>query len=314
MPRRPAKQYTKKHRKDFHWEGRDKNPFHLPDEAHPLRMRLMLGIGLTALFATFGILLYHPFFHVQEVSSSGLTRIQEAELDTAIHSILAGNKFLVVPRKNYFFLGISDLESILKDRFVLEDISIIQNFPNKLDIAVQEKISTIIYDDGEMYSYMGIDGKKVEEIRVVGESEWFEEKRIVSTTLADGTVSTTEEIVGRWHIPPVEKLQIEMGKYPIIYDKSPEVGEEYQYSIEEIETMLAFYHMLEEEYSLDATYIETRDDRSASYKTPKGGVITIDLTESIDTYKQRIDDLVYNVDIKEVWELDLRFGDRVYVR
>lgn len=306
-------QFKTKHKKDFNWKTKRKNPFHIEAEPSVVKQRTLIVMLVGSLIATSWILLYHSFFRITDITIEGLVRIDEQAFTEGVRSTMYGNKSIFIPRDNYFFLNTEEMEAILRDRFVLEDISIIQSFPNMIDVVVQEKISTIIYDNGETYSYMGIDGKVVEEIRKVGEDEWFERYDTSTSTLEDGTVTTTRTLIARWHTPPHTKVRIEMGEYPIVYDMKPEEGE-YQYTYEQIETMLTVQDILTEQFSLDTTYIVTEDDRSALFVTKQGTQVRVDLSTDPETYVQMLNEISYNIDLSHKREIDLRFGERVYVR
>jgi cell division septal protein FtsQ len=304
----------KKHRKDFNWNIKEKNPFHIDTSPSPQRTKILLSICVITVCSTIGILLYHPFFRIRTIEVTGLVRISESDFVAGTEAIIDGYKAFIIPRDNYFFLSIRELQQVLITRFILEDVSIIASFPDTLSIAVQEKISTIIYDNGEIYAYMGIDGKIIEEIRKVGENEWFERYHTATSTLPDGSVTSTRTLVRRWHIPPHQKISIELGDYPILYDQKPEVGNIYQFNARELETILQVRELLMQEYNISTQYISTLDDVTAAYYTNTGVTIFIDIREPMSVYQKRLQEIQYNIDIRQQRELDLRYGNRVYVR
>lgn len=312
--RTELKPQYKKHKKDFNWNSKKKNPFHIDTTPSPQRTKILITICVLCLSTMLGLLLYHPFFRINDISVSGLVRLTEPEFIEGTNAVLQGNHYLIIPRDNYFFLSIEEIEDILTERYILEDISIIANFPSSLSIVIQEKISTIIYDNGETYAYMGLDGKVVEEIRTVGEEEWFEQYDTTTSTLEDGTMTSTETLVRRWHVPPHQKLTIELGDYPILYDQKPEVGEMYQFDTNELETMLDVRELLLKEYSINTNYISALDNVTAAYITASGLTIFVDIREDASVYQKRLQEINYNIDITEQRELDLRYGNRVYVR
>jgi cell division septal protein FtsQ len=304
----------KKHRKDFNWNQKEKNPFHIDTTPSPQRTKILLTICAITVLTTILLLVYHSFFRISKIEVTGIVRITESEFIEGVQAVIDGYKLGIIPRNNYFFLGVDEIKTVLKDRFILEDISIIATFPHTLTIAIQEKISTIIYDNGETYSYIGLDGKIVEELRKVGEDEWFEQYNTTTSTLEDGTVTSTRTLVRRWHIPPHQKLQIELGDFPILYDLKPEIGEQYQFSVTEIENILAVRELLQREYDITTNYITTLDDVTAAYQTSTGLTVYIDIRESMQIYQKKLQEINYNIDIKAQRELDLRYGNRVYVR
>jgi cell division septal protein FtsQ len=312
--KRSSRRCTHKHKKDFNWKEKTTNPFHIPEEQSPLRQKMLLIVGAVAVLSTIGLLLYHPFFQISHITVHGLVRVGEEDFLNATRSSIHGNKWIVIPRSNYFFLDAEDMGAVLQERYVLEYISIIEHFPSSIDIAIQEKISTIIYDNGETYSYMGIDGKIVEEIRIVDPDEWFVEYGAATTTLSDGSVTTTEQITRTWHVPASQKVHIEMGDFPIVYDQTYNVDEDNQLSKEAVTVLLEMHNTLRAQYNINTTYIRIPDNVSATYLTDSGGAIFISLDGSTADYIQTLEQLAYSVDIAAAKEVDLRFGERVYVR
>lgn len=307
-------QYKKKHRKDFHWEKQAKNPFHIDTEPSVLKYRTLVSMCILSVIATTYMLLYHQFFRISKITVDGLIRIDEQVFVEGVRATMYGNKFGIIPRNNYFFLNTEEMKTILAERFILEQVSILTSFPQSIHVVIQEKISTLIYDNGETYSYMGIDGRIVEAIRNVGEDEWSERYETSTSTLPDGSVTTTRTLVERWHTPPYSRLVIEMGEYPIIYDKKPEVGDSPQYTPSEISLLLGVQDILAKNYNLDIAYIQTPDNQTATFITKQGTVIHIMLDRPLIAYEQTLQQIAYNVRLQDTTEIDLRFGNRVYVQ
>lgn len=149
---------------------------------------------------------------------SGLQRITEVEFNDAVDSTVNYKKFFIFPGKSYLFVNVNNIKDILQKRFALESIVVEKTFPQTLNIIVEEKLSTIIYDNGEKYSYLGLNGNVVELAQNVTADEWLEKIVITTTTLADGTIHEESKVVDRKHSPAIDRVGRELGNYPVVYD------------------------------------------------------------------------------------------------
>lgn len=205
--------------RDFAWKKRKENPFHYEEPTQAWKKRFAFGTIIVCFFGVIGLVLYHPFFYITQISVKGTERVQEEEIKKAILGTVDYKKFLVLPGKSFFVVDVEEIKDVLKARFPLSTVEVRKTFPHYISAEVREKISTIIYDNGKQYSYIGLDGKIVEVLRVVGADEWQHEVRMVSTTIATSTVELKQEIVSSKHIIRAERIKKEMGNYPIVYDK-----------------------------------------------------------------------------------------------
>ncbi len=201
--------------KDFSWHLRKENPFDHPKKNW--KFKTIITLGLLAGISTPGLLLYHPFFRLRDIHITGIERIDHTDFLHTVSGILASKKFLLLPGDSYLTADLDDLHTILSERFPLQSVAIQKKFPHSLRIEIEEKISTIIYDDGKTYAYLGLDGNVLETIRRVGENEWTIKKEITTSTRLDGSIAREEKIIERIHIPPVQSIVQEMGEYPIVY-------------------------------------------------------------------------------------------------
>lgn len=206
-------------KKDFSWEKRKKNPFWKGMEEVDWEKRAEIGIFVLAIITMVFLGLYHSFFHIRSIEITGLQRITEMEIrDTAL-GIINYNRLLIFPGESYFIVNLDEVRDILKDKFPIDSIIVSKIFPDTIQINIEEKISTIIYDNGKYYSYIGTDGNVVETLRKVGDDEWQEKTQITTSTNETGEIQTHTEILERNHKPVIRNIITEMGDYPIVYDK-----------------------------------------------------------------------------------------------
>ncbi len=199
---------------DFSWQEQNGNPYRQEELGFPRRSKILLAIAFLAIGASLGILLLHPFFAITQahIHASGLERIKKNDLLEAVNSILNGRRAWVFSADTYFLVNVGEVRDILEQKFALASVSVQKTFPHSLTITISEKTSTIIYDNGARYSYVGLDGRIVELLRPVADREW---KILPGVSTAS---STTTTLPLRVHLPPVDDIEKQFGKYPIVFD------------------------------------------------------------------------------------------------
>lgn len=309
-------QKTIRHKKDFDWRPRKDNPYKKKDTGVNWRARINYIALAISIVGIFTVILYHPFFHINKYEITGLQRIDEVEFTNAVDGILETNHILILPNKSYLIIDTDEVHDIILSRFPVESVIVEKIFPGKLRITVQEKISTIIYDNGKQYSYLGLDGNIVEILRNVGDDEWVETKEIVTSTLEDGTEISTENILERRHTPPIKKLILEMGDYPIVYDTRDKEGTINTVMLKEdiVKGIIEWFNLIQIRTDIPFGYIVLEDELgNADIKTGEGWRIKINLLERIN---DQFEDLQFilkeEVTKPNLNYIDLRYKDRAY--
>ncbi|MFH1292119.1 MAG: FtsQ-type POTRA domain-containing protein [bacterium] len=165
------------------------------------------------------LLLYLPFFQINQITYNGLENIKEAEIQDTIN-----NKFLKdsnkIPYKNFFIIKPTKISEELEKNFPIQSIEIKKIFPNKLEINIKEKYTSLIYDNGSDYFLMDNTGKLIKYLAKIGDNE-FLTKIITSTSTSStypGEIITTTTSTTKLHRPNYIQIQQQFGKYPILYD------------------------------------------------------------------------------------------------
>lgn len=314
-----SKDSVNKHSKDYSWRKSKKNPYKRKKQESKWKLYLLLSFLCIVVFATLGIGLFHSFFQIKTVNINGLERINKSEFRTSVQAIYNYKKLFVIPANNYFLFDKNEVKSILTNKYPIKSIKIKKDFPDTLNIEVQEKISTIIYDNGKKYSYIGLEGNVVEILRKVGEDEWNIKTKMVTTTTKDGEKKKEEKIISKNHYPPVESITSEMGDYPIIYDKRDGKKIDVNNKMLEKEVVsgiVEWYELIKNYTDLDFSYstigTTTRDfiihtDRRWYIEAdPETGVISQfkKLKYLLDNKEKKIDSAANYVNLK--------YRDRVY--
>lgn len=174
---------------------------------------------LALLTAWFGLMFYLPYFNVKISRITGLKSIKYDDIKNIAQTYLNGKSYVFLNNKNYFVTS----ENILKDqiiqKFYLEDIKITKTFPNSLSIDLQEKISSIIYDNGQQYVLLDQNGTVVQVLKDCT-TECITTPAAISPTTTDQMAASTTEPVAtpKKHTPKYDSFALEYLDVPIFYD------------------------------------------------------------------------------------------------
>jgi cell division septal protein FtsQ len=304
------------HQKDFAWKKRKTNPYRSADEWPYRKVKIQLTVLLFSLSATVGLLLYHPFFYIRHVEAYGMQRIDKKELLSTVQGMIRYNSWLIFPKKNFFLFDKEEIEEILLARFPVRTVFVETHFPGTLSIILEERISTLIYDNGNQYVYVGGDGRVIEPLRQVRPDEWLVETQTVTSTDEFGQEISREETIREEHRPAIDGLFSEFGRYPIVYDSRGQKAQP-QEAVLKPETpkkIFAWFHFLERQSDISFRYMTIDSEiGDAIIQTGEGWELRVRLTDSID---RQVDDLEEalrdSIDRSTVRYIDLRYPGRVY--
>ena len=309
---------SKKTRRDFAWQGREiENPF-IHEKASKKLIYLNLFIIIISILTIFSVFVFHPFFNINDIQIEGLQRIKKIDLLETINGILNYKKLGLIRENSYVFSNVNEIKDVLKERYPIEKIIVKKSFPNKLSIIIQEKISTIIYDNGLEYSYVDLDGKIVEIMRKISDYEWKDITQKVVTTTITGESITTTIVVGKLHEPDIATIKKDLGNYPIIYDKNniQEVNiNENVLDKAEVIILINWFKQLDNNEKIPLKYFIFEDNKQdLTIKTYKGFYIktrfdrevTAQINKLNSLYKEKIDNNIF------LNYIDLRYPDRIY--
>lgn len=301
--------------RDFARKDRQKNPFLQVEPVSIWKRRIAFGTILVCFLSIIGLVLYHPFFFISHISINGIARIEEEEMRKAILGTIDYKKFFIIPGKSFFVVNVEEIKDVLKSRFPLTTVEVRKTFPHYISAEVHEKISTIIYDNGKQYSYLGLDGKIVEVLRTVGNDEWKHETRMVSTTIATGTIEMKEEIVSSTHIIHSERIKKELGNYPIVYDTRAIEGtvNSPMLSQETVEGIVTWFQFISSYTDIPFGYIVIDNELGeALLYTQQGWYIHLRLTNIEEQFEALKLVLGKQVERGTLDYIDLRYKGKVY--
>jgi len=272
-------------------------------------------IGVTFL-STLGLLLLHPFFEIRAIDIKGLQKIKENDIRDTVTGILSYKRFYVFPQDNFFVVDIEDLHSILSQKFPLRSLTITKNFPSTLHIQLEEKLSTIIYDNGEQYSLMDANGKISEVLRIVDDNEWRVIKKNVTSTNADGVEVSTDTIISRFHAPNYQKISKEVGEYPLVYDTREKKIGKWEQVLDEntVQEIIEWYEILKKNTDVPISYFYLDQEvGDVLIKTSEGWTIKAKLNNKINDQFQALQYILKEkVQRPNLQYIDVRFPGRAF--
>ena len=296
----------------------------------PVRKLRLALITLPILFVIWvGFLLYSPYFHITKVNYFGLRVTKAEELKDIVEGkLLKGGSIL--PKNDYFIVNEASIAKELEKAFSLKKVTVTKTFPDTLEIVIEEKISSIIYDNGKKYFLLDESGtvqrflkdvdSKENELQTpsapVGVTANTTTAALLATLLA-GTTTTVQTPENNFiHTPNYATIRREYGGYPLIYNNTkPDIQVEQTnvLTAKKIKGIIDMYSAVENSGLARIRYMEIGD--------PAAGVI-IHSNQPWEIYFEANDDIEaqYNhiklilKDTKPKERIDVRYGDRVFVK
>lgn len=155
-----------------------------------------------------GLLIYLPYFKIDDVQINGLGLITRNEAEEILNNYWSKLK-KIAPSNNYFLTNTQTIADNFKTKFSLKDIIIRKIFPNKLQITIYEKLSSVIYYDRLNYYLLDVSGTPLKQLSV---------PTLYISSTSDFLNATGTPLV---KTPNINYIKNTYGKnYPIIYFSS----------------------------------------------------------------------------------------------
>lgn len=110
------------------------------------------------------LIVYSPYFKIKRVFINDLEYVDRKKVEDIINASLAGKKFFIFPRDNYFFFNTDILAKKIKKDFLIDGANVAIEEINNLDVIIKEKPSSITWITGDRYYYLDMDGNVKKEI------------------------------------------------------------------------------------------------------------------------------------------------------
>ena len=303
-------------RRDFASTGRKLNPYVKREEGLGWWFYSKVGVLAVCVLGISGLGLYHPFFHVKDLNIIGLQRIDRMEMEDTLRCIFNHRKFHVWPQGSYFIANVDEVRDILLIKYPIKSIVVEKVFPNKINIILEEKISTIIYDNGTYYSYLDLDGKLVELAQKVADYEWLEIKETTTSTDEFGEEISNEVVKERVHKPDIGSVVQNVGYYPIVYDRSEKQVEinERALTPEIVMGVVSWFDHLNRKTDIPLKYFILENSLGdVIIKTDEGWHIKARLKDDLEVQFNELDLILREkVTRPNLSYIDLRYPGRVY--
>ena len=176
-------------------------------------------VWLTLLFIVIiiwlALIAYLPYFQIKSVTFNGLKIIKEPEISTYVRKTYLTGGWLI-PANNYFRVSASSITDDLMKQFSVKSVQVVKNFPNGITINIEEKISSIIYDNGFGYYLLDNNGGVIKVLQTYGQPPTLvptSTKKITMATPTSTVSTTTTE-----HLPDFKEMNQEYGPYPVLFD------------------------------------------------------------------------------------------------
>lgn len=311
------KQHEANHLPPGYRQGRHANALHTK-EGKPSQWKWYAKISV--IFITFisalGLLFLHPFFEISSVHIQGLQKIKEEDIRDTVQGILSYKKFYIFPQNNFFVVDIADLHTILREKYPVRSLTVTKNFPHTLNIVLEEKLSTIIYDNGQQYSLMDANGKISEVLRIVDDNEWRVIRKNVTSTNEAGVEVSSETIISRFHTPNYEKISKEVGQFPLVYDtRQKKIGKGEQILDEiTVKQIIEWYEILKKNTEIPVSYFYLDQQvGDVLIKTTEGWTIKAKLNDKIQSQFEALQYILsQKVKRPNLQYVDVRFPGRAF--
>ena len=297
----------------------ENNPWRKQRKSH---RKQILSVFLPAvLIAWLVLMIYLPYFRISTVTFEGLKIIKYDEVNSYIRDKYLSGGF-VIPANNYFRVSAKAISDDLMQKYSLNSAQVLKVFPNNLKIILEEKISSVIYDNGQGYYLLDKEGTAIKFLKNVEMGEWSPEN---STSSADTigtttkkaaikTATSTTSTAGMVHTPDYKKITDEFCPYPIIFDQRKIPAQEKEMNILPvalIQSVIDWYEALERGGVAQVKYFTMEiPSAGATVYLDKPWYLLVNPFEPLDTQLNNLKIILHEQKPGEY--IDVRFGQRVY--
>lgn len=277
------------------------------------------------------LLLYLPYFKIDQVTYFGLKIIKQQEVEDLINNEFLKSKSWI-PKNNYFLVRERKIAEFIKNKYSINSVVVSKNFPNEIQIQIEEKISAAVFDNGSGYYMIDENGVVIKKLIVNSNREISTSSSTTSTavyttntpsnlTISTSTTKTTTTTTTTTEIsksepsrtPDVELILNEVGKFPILFsNQTKEVTEgDKIFNSETIRGFIDFYNGLEKGRVVKFRYAEIgQAEAGITIYLEKPWKVRFQPTNDIQNQLNNLQIILKNNQPTEY--IDLRFGERIY--
>ena len=271
-----------------------KNPFKKEFPVQKNKTGIILTLLVLLIFGWIALMLTLPYFKISKITVIGNKITKAAEIENFIRqSFFAKN--------NYFLFSDKSTAEKIKEVFLYENVQIKKIFPDTIQITVNEKPTSVIYDDKTNYYLLDNEGKVIKQLN--------EFANIPAVNISTSTNSTTSPNI---HLDLYRQIQNAYGNFPVIYNDKPTLGiKKDLISPKIIKSAIEWEKNIRDQGVGEVQYFkigETDFNLRIFLKQPWYILINTDLDSQVQMKNLKI--IISNN--KPTEYIDLRFGERVY--
>jgi hypothetical protein len=285
-------------------------------ELGTLRFKISLILLFLTISAWFWFIFYIPYFTIQNLDFTGTEKSLAEKINITLKGELDSHKIFVLNKSNYFIFDEVSFKQKLNEMFMLSDLEIIKKFPDAISIQAKEKTTSLVLlaynKDGIYDAYyvdyhgMVIDILKDAERSYVPANSADRPDPDAPMTSSTSKIAISESIASQMPLVEVKNITNAINARTSVFNDS------------QVSTIMEIYDNLNKEgVAPDVFILEDLKDTKITIKTKIGFLIYM-TTE--DTVQNQIDNLKIILkekigeDKTKLQYIDLRFGDKVYIK
>lgn len=109
--------------------------------------RLKLAVFFIATLGVVGILLFHPYFNINQVLISGNDKVSTGEVKNIVETVLNQKRWLVLNGRNIFTVNLVDIAKEIKSKYIMVSLQVEKDYPQTLKVAIKEKESKLVLQE-----------------------------------------------------------------------------------------------------------------------------------------------------------------------
>ena len=287
------------------------NPYRREEKVKKgISLRIKLFFLFAILLSWVALAIYLPYFHINKIVYYGLDIIQKEEIENYIKTNYL-ESWGVLPHNSYFLASTGKITTLLNQKYSLNRLEVRKKFPDTLEVDLEEKMSSVVYDNGEKYFLLDNEGTV---LKILGETGEVTPTTTFSTSTisASSTLLTALDITS--HKPDYMRIKNSFGNYPVIFDTRYLSITEKEKNVllpKIIASTIAWRDLLEKEGIAGVKYFITENPLAGlGAVTNKGLTVYYQPDADLNLQLQNLKTILKSEQPQQY--VDLRFGERVY--
>ena len=278
-----------------------------------LRKIIMLSSLGAVVITWLALMLYLPFFQINTVTINGLRLINHDEIQNYINDKYIKSGYW--PKNNYFLVNPKKISADISSKYAVNKVEIKKIFSHEVQINIEEKITSIIYDNGQNYYLLDSEGTvvKILEGNFAPTGTTTESSAVISTTTASTTTLTASADT---HKPNYLKFTSEYYGLPMFYDARRLNVHENQINVlppSLIKSMIDWKQALKSDGVGEVHYFTSNNPTAGlTAVLSRPWSVMIQPTNDMVIQLQNLKTILTNSTIKPTEYIDLRFEERVF--